>query len=54
MRRAGSPLEEWEQSLRDRYVAKLRSTLDASTLERQWACGRAMTLREAAAAAFGE
>jgi tetratricopeptide (TPR) repeat protein len=50
----GSPPEEWEQSLRDRYVTKLRSTLDAGMLERQWARGRAMTLREAAAAALGE
>lgn len=50
---AGSPLEEWERSLRDRYVAKLRSTLDLRTLERQWARGRAMTLTEAAAAALG-
>ncbi|MBD0371363.1 MAG: protein kinase [Pyrinomonadaceae bacterium] len=51
---AGSSLEEWEQSLRDRYVAKLRSTLDAATLEREWTRGRAMTLPEAAAAALGE
>ena len=51
---AGSPLEEWEQSLRDRYVAKLRSTLDAITLAHQWTRGRAMTLREAAATASGE
>ncbi|MGB7924339.1 MAG: tetratricopeptide repeat protein [Pyrinomonadaceae bacterium] len=51
---AASPLEEWEQSLRDRYVAELRSTLDAMTLERQWARGRALTLREAAEAALGE
>jgi non-specific serine/threonine protein kinase len=50
---SGSPLEEWEQSLRDRYVAKLRSTLDGRTLERGWARGRAMTLREAAEAALG-
>jgi tetratricopeptide (TPR) repeat protein len=51
---AGTPLEEWEQSLRDRYTAALRSTLDAATLERELARGRAMTLREAAAAALGE
>jgi non-specific serine/threonine protein kinase len=48
------PLEEWEQSLRDRYVSELRSTLDAETLERQWARGRAMTLREAVASALGD
>jgi predicted ATPase/serine/threonine protein kinase len=50
----GDPLDPWEQSLRDRYVAALRSTLDAATLEREWARGRAMTLREAAAAALAE
>lgn len=49
-----NPLEEWEQSLRDRYVAELRSALDARTLERKWSRGRAMTLREAAALALGE
>jgi non-specific serine/threonine protein kinase len=48
----GSPLDAWEQSLRDRYVAALRSTLDAATLEREWGRGRAMTLREAAAVAL--
>jgi len=51
---AGDPLEAWEQSLRDRYVAKLRSALDPATLEREWARGRAMTLQEAAAAALAE
>jgi tetratricopeptide (TPR) repeat protein len=50
---AGSTPEKWEQSLRDRYVEKLRSTLEAGTLARQWARGRAMTLREAAEAALG-
>jgi predicted ATPase len=49
----GDPLEEWEQALRDRYVATLRSTLDPATLEREWARGRAMTLREAAEVALG-
>ncbi|HYN85391.1 MAG TPA: tetratricopeptide repeat protein [Pyrinomonadaceae bacterium] len=49
---AGDPLESWEQSLRDRYVAKLRAALDAATLEREWARGRTLTLREAAAAAL--
>lgn len=49
---AGSPLEEWEQALRDRYLKKLRSTLDARTLERQWTRGRAMTPQEAAASAL--
>ncbi|HWS56076.1 MAG TPA: protein kinase [Pyrinomonadaceae bacterium] len=49
---AGTPLEEWEKSLRDRYVAALRSSLDPATLEREWARGRALTLREAAAAAL--
>jgi predicted ATPase len=47
-------LDPWEQSLRDRYVAALRATLDAATLEREWARGRDMTLREAAAAAFAD
>ncbi|HEV2860948.1 MAG TPA: protein kinase [Pyrinomonadaceae bacterium] len=51
---AGDPLEAWEQSLRDRYVAALRATLDPATLEREWARGRAMTLHEAAAAALAE
>ena len=51
---AGTPLEKWEQSLRDRHTAALRSALDAATLEREWARGRALTLREAAAAALGE
>jgi tetratricopeptide (TPR) repeat protein len=51
---AGDPLESWEQSLRDRYVAALRSALDAATLEREWARGSAMTLREVAAAALGQ
>ena len=48
-----SPLEQWEQSLRDRYVAELRSRLDPETLAQQWTRGRAMTLTEAAAAALG-
>jgi predicted ATPase/serine/threonine protein kinase len=48
------PLEEWEQSLRDRYVMRLRSTLDAAALEREWSRGRAMTTREVVAAALGE
>ena len=51
---AGSPLEAWEQSLRDRYTSALRSALDATTLKREWLRGRAMTLREAAVAALGE
>ncbi|HKS27676.1 MAG TPA: protein kinase [Pyrinomonadaceae bacterium] len=51
---AGSPVEEWEQTLRARYVAALRATLDAQTLERRWTRGRAMTLSEAARAALGE
>jgi tetratricopeptide (TPR) repeat protein len=45
-------LEEWEQSLRDRYVADLRSKLDEETLERQWTRGQTMTLTEAVAAAL--
>ncbi|HEX6045400.1 MAG TPA: protein kinase [Pyrinomonadaceae bacterium] len=51
---AGTPLETWEQSLRDRYVSALRSTLDAARLDREWARGRTMTLRDAAAAALSE
>ena len=47
-------LEEWEQSLRERYVADLREKLDAETFQREWTRGQAMTLREAAAAALGE
>jgi non-specific serine/threonine protein kinase len=50
----GSPLETWEQSLRDRYVAELRSRLDPETLEREWARGQSMSLKDAAAAALGE
>jgi hypothetical protein len=49
---AGDPLDDLEQTLRDRYVATLRSSLDAATLEREWARGRAMTLLEAAEAAL--
>ena len=44
---SGSPLDKWEQSLRERYVAKLRSSLDTEMLERQWMRGRMMTLNEA-------
>jgi non-specific serine/threonine protein kinase len=51
---AGVPVEPPEQALRDRYVAALRASLDAATLEREWASGRAMTLAEAAKAALGE
>jgi hypothetical protein len=51
---AGDPLQTWEQSLRDRYVAALGSTLDPAALEREWARGRGLTLREAAAAALTE
>lgn len=48
----GSRLEPWEQTLRDRYVAELRSKLDSETLERQWSRGQSMTLKEAAAVAL--
>jgi tetratricopeptide (TPR) repeat protein len=48
----GSPLEAWEQSLRDRYVAQLRSSLDPETLARQWAHGQSLSLNEAAAEAM--
>jgi tetratricopeptide (TPR) repeat protein len=44
---SGSPLDNWEQSLRERYVAKLRSSLDTDRLERFWTRGRMMTLTEA-------
>jgi tetratricopeptide (TPR) repeat protein len=47
-------LEEWEQSLRERYVGELRSALDGETLKREWARGQTMTLKEAAAAALNE
>jgi tetratricopeptide (TPR) repeat protein len=50
----GFRLEEWEQSLRDRYVARLRDVLDPETLEREWARGRAMTLSEVTAVALSE
>ena len=50
----GFHLEEWEQSLRDRYVTELRSRLDPDTLERQSSRGRTMTLTEATAAALGK
>jgi predicted ATPase len=50
---AGDPLDDFEQTLRERYVAALRSMLDPATLEREWARGREMTLREAAEVALG-
>lgn len=50
---SGDPLDDFEQSLRDRYVAALRSTHDPVTVEREWARGRALTLREAAEVALG-
>jgi tetratricopeptide (TPR) repeat protein len=50
----GFRLEAWEQSLRDRYVARLREILDPETLDRQWNRGRAMTLPEACAAALAQ
>jgi hypothetical protein len=52
--RLGVRPDTWEQSLRDRTVAALSTTLDRATLEREWARGRAMTLHEAAAAALSE
>lgn len=51
---ADTPLEQWEQSLSDHYTSAVRSALDPTILEREWMRGRAMTLREAAAAALGE
>jgi non-specific serine/threonine protein kinase len=51
---AGTPLEAWEQSRRDRNAAALRSALDATTLHLEWTRGHAMTLQEAAAAALDE
>jgi predicted ATPase len=51
---AGVQPEQFERALRDRYLAELRATLDAGTLEREWARGRAMTLAEAAEAGLGE
>jgi non-specific serine/threonine protein kinase len=48
----GSPLEEWEQSLRNRLVENLRLSLDSKTLERSWADGLAKSLKEAAAEAL--
>jgi non-specific serine/threonine protein kinase len=48
----GSPLEKWEQSLRDRYVAELRSKLDPKSIEREWALGQSMSLKDAAAYAL--
>lgn len=51
---AGTPLEAWEQSRRDRNAAALRSSLDAKTLDLEWTRGHTMTLQEAAAAALEE
>ena len=51
---AGTPLEAWEQSRRDRNAAALRSALDATTLHLEWTRGHAMTLQEAAAAALDQ
>jgi predicted ATPase len=51
---SGTPLDKWERSLRERYLSKLRSKLDARTLERLGARGRAMTLSEATRAALGK
>ena len=48
----GSPLEKWEQSLRDRYVTELRSRPDRETLEREWSRGHSMSLKEAVTAAL--
>jgi tetratricopeptide (TPR) repeat protein len=47
-------LEPLEQALRDRCVATLREALDAETLDREWARGRAMTLGEAVEEGLGE
>jgi tetratricopeptide (TPR) repeat protein len=43
----GSPLEQWEQSLRDRYVSELRSRLTPESLDRYWERGKTMSLKEA-------
>lgn len=50
---SGSKLESWEQELRDRYVAELRSSLDPEKLRTQWEKGRSMTLGEATKEALG-
>jgi tetratricopeptide (TPR) repeat protein len=52
--RAGVEPEQFERALRDRCLAELRATLDAKTLERESARGRAMTLAEATEAALVE
>jgi hypothetical protein len=50
----GAKLQLLEQSLRDRYVAKLGEELEPDVLEREWARGRTMTLSEAVDAALGD
>jgi hypothetical protein len=42
----GTPLEPYEQRLRDRNASTLRATLEPGDLEREWARGRAMTFEE--------
>jgi hypothetical protein len=44
----GAPLEPWERSLRDRYVARI-----GGGHERTWAEGHEVTLDEAVAEATG-
>lgn len=43
----GSPLEQWEQSLHDRFVSELHSRLDPKVLKHWWAKGKALSLKEA-------
>lgn len=49
---SGTPLEAWEQSLRDRCVTRLKGGLEDTMIAREWARGRELTLAEAAAAAL--
>jgi non-specific serine/threonine protein kinase len=50
----GTPLEPFEQRLRDRYVSKLRATVEPGVLDREWALGRATPFEEAAQLALEE
>ena len=47
----GTDSERWQH---DAWVGQLREALDRATLEREWACGRAMTTEEAARKALDE
>jgi non-specific serine/threonine protein kinase len=50
----GAVLEPLEQRTHDGWVGRLREALDPATLDREWACGRAMDLAEAVREALEE